>query len=94
MSAIYGPAADIDASQAYLFQCDDNGLFAVSRDRTGRNIPQGACAEGWRFLMEFSLGIRESMPMPIDPEPVLRGMRNNGYYVWRDDAHHPHGSSQ
>jgi hypothetical protein len=94
MPTIYGPSADIDGGQAYFFQCDDNGLFAISRDRSGRNLPPGPCAEGWQFLMEFALGIHEPVPVPIDPEPVMRGLRNVGYYVWRDGAYHPRGSSQ
>ena len=35
MPTIYGPSADIDPGQAYLFQCVDSGLFAASRDPTG-----------------------------------------------------------
>jgi hypothetical protein len=48
MPTIYGPSADIDPGQAYLFQCDDNGLFAVSLDPTGGNLPRDPCAEGVR----------------------------------------------
>ena len=48
MPTIYGPSADIDPGQAYLFQCDDNGLFAASRDPTGGNLPRDPCAEGVR----------------------------------------------
>lgn len=85
----YGPMptssyADTETVQAYLFQCDDNGLFAVSLDSAGANIPREACVEGWRFKTAFALGVQEAVPAPIDPEPILRGIRANGYYIWRE----------
>jgi hypothetical protein len=81
-----------DAQQAYLFQCGDNGLFAVSLDASGENLPRGACAEGWRLKVAFLLGVREPVPASISPEPILRGVRAVGYYVWREGM--PHGTSQ
>lgn len=73
---------DADALKAYLFQCDDSGLYAVSLDPTGRNIPRGSCPQGWRLKTEFLLGVRQPVPASIPPEPILRGVRNVGYYVW------------
>jgi hypothetical protein len=84
--------ASTDAQQAYLFQCGDNGLFAVSLDASGENLPRGACAEGWRLKVAFLLGVREPVPASISPEPILRGVRAVGYYVWREGM--PHGTSQ
>jgi hypothetical protein len=84
--------ADSDAVQAYLFRCDDNGLFAVSLDASGRNIPRGACVEGWHFVSAFALGVQEPVPASISPEPILRGIRDAGYYVWREGS--MHGTTQ
>jgi hypothetical protein len=78
--------ADADAVSAYLFQCDDNSLYAISLDATGRNIPRDACGEGWRFRVAFALGVHEAIPASIPPEPVLRGIRAVGYYIWREGA--------
>jgi hypothetical protein len=39
---------------------------------------------GWRWRSTFALGVREVMPRPIKPEPVLRGLRGDGYYIWRE----------
>jgi len=81
-----------DALPAYLFQCGDTGLFAVSLDPAGGNIPRGACTEGWRMRTAFLLGVREPVPASIPPEPVLRGVRALGYYIWREGT--THGTAQ
>lgn len=75
----FGPAGDVDATEAYLFECESELLFAVSRDRTGANLPLQNCPVGWRLKEAFALGIREAMPRAVDPEPVLRGLRSGGY---------------
>jgi hypothetical protein len=53
MPIIYGPSADTDPGQAYPFQCDDDGLFAVSLDPESGNLPRGHCAKasrsGWTY---------------------------------------------
>jgi len=86
-SSIYGPAGDTGATQAYLFQCGDSaGLYAVSNDAAGHNIPTSACMEGWRFKASFMLGVREVMPVTIAAEPILRGLRDVGYYIWREGS--------
>jgi hypothetical protein len=38
------------------------------------------------------LGVQEVVPAPIDPEPILRGIRAMGYYVWRQGI--PRGTTQ
>ncbi len=90
--AIYGPAGDVDAQSAYLFECDRDGLFAISLDQSGGNIPRDLCPEGWQLKTTFSLGVREAIPAAISPEPVLRGIRDVGYYIWREGV--IHGTTQ
>jgi hypothetical protein len=77
---------DTDALKAYLFRCGDNGLYAVSLDPSGNNIPRDSCFEGWQLKTEFLLGGHEPVPASIAPEPILQGVRNVGYYVWREGA--------
>lgn len=72
-----------DAKTAYLFQCDDEDLYAVSHDVTGGNIPRSACAEGWTLCDQFALGPNLPVPAPILAEPILTGIARRGYYVWR-----------
>jgi hypothetical protein len=50
--------ADTDTVQAYLFECDDDRLFAVSIDPHGRNIPRNACSEGRRLKSASAGGDR------------------------------------
>lgn len=76
------PAGNMDSVQAYLFECDGESLFAISRDHSGMNLPSRACPVGWQLRQTFVLG--EAMPRAIDPEPVLRGLRFTGYYIWRE----------
>lgn len=71
------------AQTAYLFQCKDEDLYAVSHDITGANIPRSPCTLGWRFCEAFELGRRAPLPAPILAEPILKGIADRGYYVWR-----------
>jgi hypothetical protein len=92
--AQFGPADDVDASIVHLFKCDNELLFAVSGDETGRNLPTRNCPEGWRYVEPFALGVHEAMPRALDPEPVLRGLRAVGYYIWREGYRNPTGTTQ
>ena len=81
-----------DATTAFLFQCGKSDLFAVSGDRTGANIPRAECPEGWLLRTAFKLGIHEPVPVGIEPEPILRGVAADGYFIWRSGT--MHGTSQ
>jgi len=74
-----------DSQTAYLFQCGDEDLFAVSADRAGGNIPRSSCTQGWLLRQTFQLGADDPVPTAISPVPVLRGMTAKGYYIWRAD---------
>ena len=84
-----------DARTAYLFQCEDEELFAVSPDKAGANIPRSSCTQGWLLREEFQLDVNEPVPAAITAKPILRGIIAKGYYIWRGgspDA--PRGTSQ
>jgi len=81
-----------DATTAYLFQCGETDLFAVSHDQTGANIPRAQCAQGWLLRQKFRLGVREPPPASIEPEPILRGIAADGYFIWRRGS--MHGTAQ
>jgi hypothetical protein len=86
--------AEDGMQRAYLFQCGDTPLFAVSLDSQGENLPE-VCRESWHLRSEFSLGVHAPVPAAIDPEPILRGIRAHGYFTWCEgNTSKPHGTSQ
>jgi len=87
-------SGETDATRAYLFHGErDRALHAVSRDPSGANLPTVDEAGGWVAEGHFALGVWEPMPVHIAPEPVLRGLKADGYFVWRDGGN-PVGTSQ
>jgi len=82
-----------DARKAFLFVNSARTLSAVTFERDGRNLPHpGVCQ--WNFAREFQLGVQEVIPFGIDPEPILRGMAANGYFVWPVENMQPFETSQ
>lgn len=71
------------ARTAYLFQCKDEDLYAVSHDISGANIPRSPCTLGWHLCEAFELGRGSPLPAPIMAKAVLKGIADRGYYVWR-----------
>lgn len=67
----------------YLFQCQGEDLYAISNDKSGGNIPRSPCTSGWQFCEAFLLGRDRPVPAPILPSPILKGILDRGYYVWR-----------
>ena len=73
------------AITAYLFECaGDPELLGVSRDKFGSNLPGATCPQGWKLRIAFRLGVNDPVPAPIAPEPIIRGIRAHGFYVWRN----------
>lgn len=87
-------SGDDDTTSAYLFSAsNDPAKYAVSRDRTGDNLPVLEHMAKWTLDRAFALGVREAMPIHVAPEPVLRGLMVQGYFVWCVRSN-PVGTSQ
>jgi hypothetical protein len=71
---------------AYLFQCREEELFAVSSDKTGANLPRSSCTQGWELRQEFQLNTQDPIPVPIEPLPIICAMGDKGFYIWRDSC--------
>jgi len=84
LQAAYALVDERDAVEAYLFECDCEPLFAITRDPAGANLPSPSCPVGWRLHSVFALGTGEAMPHALDPAPVLRGLRRIGYDIWAE----------
>lgn len=85
-------ALPADAIKAYLFHNSEELMNAVTRDRKGANLP--LLRGPWTFQKEIVLGVQEPSDTGIDPEPILRGIRAEGYFIWRADIAQPFGTSQ
>lgn len=72
-----------DVRTAYVFQCGNEDLFAVSHDKTGGAVPRSSCTSGWLLRQEFQLGTQDPLAAPVEPEPIIRGITAKGYYIWR-----------
>jgi len=73
-----------DSLQAYLFECDDDALFAVSLDAEGSNIPRRSCPQGWRRISEFALDAPDPIMAGIPVQTLMQGLLSVGYYIWRE----------
>jgi hypothetical protein len=79
--------SDDEAQRAFLFHCAfEADLHAISLDRSGSNIMPGQCPTGWVLDQEVMIGVQDALPVALAPEPVLRGLRNVGFYVWKEGS--------
>jgi hypothetical protein len=81
-----------DATTAYLFFNSEELLNAITRDKNGRNLP--LLGGSWTFTRQVTLGVQEPFQGGIDPEPALRGLRADGYFIWTSNSFEPFGTSQ
>ena len=87
-------SGDDDATRAYLFRAsNDPAVYAVTRQPLGANLPALDGQAEWVLDREFALGVREAMPIHVAPEPVLRGLLADGYFMWCKGSN-PVGTSQ
>lgn len=87
-------AGEDDATTALLFVSrGDASIYAVTRHPQGANLPSDGAALSWQRVGKFALGVREAMPVHISPEPVLRALETQGYFIWREGSN-PRGTSQ
>jgi hypothetical protein len=81
-----------DARQVFLFLNSEEGLFAITRNKNGANLP--LISGDWKFEKEMTLGVQEPLEAGIDPEPVIRGLRADGYFIWPVKNIEPFGTGQ
>jgi hypothetical protein len=78
--------------KAHLFLCVDNGHYAFTREDDGGNLPIKECAGGWHFIRSLDIEVDRPLPLSAAPEPIIRALSDDGYYIFGSDA--PHGTSQ
>ncbi len=69
---------------AYLFFSGD--LAAVTLDPSGANLPAQPGEEPWLLDRSFVLGVRDVGLLDMNPEPLVLGIKTDGYYLWRPGA--------
>lgn len=69
---------------AYLFFSGE--LAGVTLDPSGANLPEQPGGEPWRLDRSFVLGVRDVGLLDMNPEPLVQGIKTDGYYVWRPGA--------
>jgi hypothetical protein len=90
---VVGPALENDATRAFLFESADGAYLGVTYDIAGVNLPRDK-GQQWIMQTEFALGVHEAVPATIDPEPILRGLKARGFFVWPAVRTQPFGTSQ
>ena len=73
---------DAEADEALLFEERGGRRRAITR--APLELPQSD--DGWQLVQTFTLGIQHVMPIDMDPEPVIRAIAADGYYVWETEA--------
>lgn len=84
---------DIDSQRAYLFETTDGRWFGVATDAEGTALPTDS-GQNWLLKNEFQLGVQDAVLARIDPEPLIRGIKFAGFYVWPVNRIHPRGTNQ
>src|SRR5262245_5943995 len=94
MRPTMGPALSVDARPAFMFQCGESDLWAIALDGSGAILPKDRCAQAWVLRSKFSLGVHEPVPAPLDPEPIIRAIEADGYFLWHLRSGQSHATSQ
>jgi hypothetical protein len=82
-----------EALTVYLFENDAEDTFGVCRTAQASALPAPR-AGTWTLKLKFDLAVDQPNPIGIAPEPVLRGLAANGYFVWSRHEINPFGTSQ
>jgi len=70
-------------------------MAGVSLDSSGANLPAPESGQKWEMARYFTLGVRDAGVEGINPETIIRGIRADGFYVWRPtDPSRVQGTSQ
>ena len=82
------PSATAENETTLTYMFDGGPYLGFSRDRSGSNLPRGAEYPRWLFKGAFELAAHKSVPAALPPEPILRGLLDEGFYIWRKGTTH------
>jgi hypothetical protein len=81
------------SKRAYLFLCLHNRHYAVSDRSDGNNLPKDPCFSDWKYIRALKLDVNAPLPFAADPEPILRALRDEGYWI-AGKTGQTHGTAQ
>ena len=81
--------SDDDVDQAFLFAERATTRKAITRKPLQLPISD----TGWELVQTFALGVQHIMPVDMDPEPVIKGILADGFYMW-DEGRLPEPSGR
>ena len=67
-----------EVDQAFLFA--ERGSTRRAITRAPLQLPVSDA--GWELIQTFALGVQHIMPIDMDPEPVIKGILADGFFVW------------
>ena len=87
-----GNEEELGGRPAFLYHAGD--MAAVTLDSSGANLPAPPGAQPWVLSRDFTLGVRDVGLENMSPEPIIRGIYSEGYYMWRtNDPSHTSGTT-
>ncbi|MBS0244332.1 MAG: hypothetical protein JSS20_19350 [Proteobacteria bacterium] len=76
-----GNEEDLGGRPAFLYR--SGPWSGATLDQRGENLPRRD--QPWKLERYFTLGVRDVLPFNATPEQVIRGIRTDGYFVWREN---------
>ena len=71
----------------HLFMCgggSSGSLFALSKDRSGANLPRSECPTGWAFEKTIDLSdARAAAGLSINSSAALPDLARTGYHIFK-----------
>ena len=55
----------------------------MSPIRPAITFPGPAARQGWLLRQKVQIDTQVPVPAAVGPEPILRGITDRGYYIWR-----------
>ena len=73
--------------EIYIFRCGATALYALTTDKTGRNLPSKACSAGWQFEAPVTLRCDESSPKYELTKATLAAIAKHGFCLTHAAIH-------
>ena len=75
--------AGMSALGVFVLQCGDIDLYALTLYRSGDNLPEHVCADGWRYRGKLQLNEQSLSTLPIDVDAVIDELKREGIFFAR-----------